>query len=596
MPRALFLMSALIVMSSMPAVAQKPPASMKSCKAEKELTVRDPVTVLGPTGLVELRPVEQVASCIDPSTRNRASFWLRGLSDASGKIIVPAAYDEVIPFSTTHAWVMKGKAWARYDLARRKEEAVSPHFSENRVLAPTGACFRTTRYAPRGPAMLASYGPPGADGRRDVALYSGSSTPTMIRGIGGQGVDQPLQRHGDTIISRWRDIEGKLRSRILSAAGRPISPVLGETMLWSTIADIGTEDGNPACWGIASTDLFLVGPSLDFNPSEVRAGNLLIPIGPTGEPLPLPTGAIGMVALPRVTPDKLGRQPSGINGNDDFKTAAWGVVYPGSVGWEFTALRAAPAGVIAASLQAPRWSELARAEIGNMLFFQAKSLATGLWNNFLYLDWQPRGAPNADARVAAQAAFNDERGRIEASNAEQARAVAAARARQLADWQRMAAGPGVCGCSPPWSLGREFVTAHAEKCPEAFTLTDLNRLTSENYPADIRAHVQHTRDRGLLPTRPIGPDRRNSRAATCRLAAGKSRCASRVTAPFRMRANPNKTGSIPGARLIMRTGSGRSAPIDPRRTSACYRLRCKAGRPVAASFRLPKKSRRSGSL
>lgn len=345
-----------------PAAAQNVPPYLKNCKKDKEFErTEDEYTVpIVGGGAGKVRIVSQNYNCENKQTGNDEWFRLYGMKNASGKLVVPYGYERVLPFSTTGAVVgpygptpFVGSGGYRVYLAGKGEgkERFSFHAS---MLAPNNGCPP----APGEPSSGNVYTVIGEDvfnrgGKTQVTLFTPEGKARVLESMGGNDMKRPVRRVGDVLLARWLDERNVLRSGILDLYGRQVAPVLSNAALWVTPTTNPSRNSVEDC-GVASLDLFIEGPSLDFDPAQTLFGPLLMPVGRDGQPVALPKGAIGMFPVyPRENESRYSDAPRDM-------TSMWAVVFPVPGDFEFTLHLGPPLEALVAAETAPRYSNMAR--------------------------------------------------------------------------------------------------------------------------------------------------------------------------------------------------------------------------------------------
>lgn len=358
--RALFIAKVILLMTmaslaAPPASAQRFPSHMTKCEKSENFkwlkgTYSVPV-VGGGAGIVKV--VSEDYLCVNKLTRNRELFQLFGLTDNDDNVVVPFKYAGVYPFSTTGAVVIdhgtgpypKGLMYRTY-IAGKGEGKERFDFQRVDMLQPQASCSATTTdLTTRGVSAVAGeYGFSLGGGKRHVTLFTPDGRARKLEYLGGDDLNPPVRRVGDVLVARWRDQAGAMRSGILGLDGRQISPVLGPVAIWTSVKG-GFQPGQ-ACYDLTH-DLFVEGPSLDFDPSNPFYGPLLTLIDSEGQPVALPAGAIGMFpANPR---------PPGASYTHSNPAGMWAVVFPTEVGFEFTLYDGTPSEALIAAPTSPRY-------------------------------------------------------------------------------------------------------------------------------------------------------------------------------------------------------------------------------------------------
>jgi hypothetical protein len=373
-----------ILLPAAPAEAQKFPPYLTSCRKAEAFERVDQAyavpTVSGGAGIV--RVVSQHYDCENKTTGNGQSHVLHGMKDASGKLVVPYAYERVLPFSTTGAVVSEygpttyvRSAGYRTYLAGKGESKERFSF-EAWMLQPNNGC-------PPGPgevtpgsvsAVIGEDVYRGGGGRTHVTLFTPEGKARKLEAMGGNDMKRPVRRVGDVLLARWVDEQNVPRSGILDLYGRQIAPVLSNAALWVTPTTDPRRNSLDGC-GVASLDLFIEGPSLDLNPELPFFGPLLIPVGRDGQPVALPKDAIGLFPVYRRE-----NQSSFTDAPRDV-TSMWAVVFPKGEGFEFTLHLGPPTEALVAADTGPRYSTMARTHAFGGLV-TAQRAADGKWVTF----------------------------------------------------------------------------------------------------------------------------------------------------------------------------------------------------------------------
>ncbi|WP_291208820.1 hypothetical protein [Hyphomonas sp.] len=420
---AAILLANLCGLAALQAEAQGLPKYLKSCKKEKSgITVEDTLVVPspgGPPGIVKI--VRQTYDCRNPETRNNQWIALYGMTDANGKVLVPLDYAQVLPFSTKGAVVIDHGDEAypknlkhRTYMAGKGEGKDKFDFKWVSVMRADRACDKPPVNAADRPvsAVVGEFffglGAKG-EGKHHLVLFLPDGKTRKLEFMGGAGVVISAHRMGDVLLTRWKDPEGIVRAGILDLEGRPVAPVLGTPAIWSTLA-ARQADGVElqGCHAELSQDLFIEGPSLDWDPAQKFFGPLLIPVRRDGQPATLPDGAIGMFPAYH-------REYSPARHTFRENTVMWGVVFPAGNGFEFTLHLGTPSEALIAAATAPRYSDIGRSiDHGGMV--GAKSVADGLWRWFRADTDIPVGAANADFQLSLNSAWEVQNGEAAARN------------------------------------------------------------------------------------------------------------------------------------------------------------------------------------
>lgn len=418
-----------ISLAAQPAEAQKFPPYVKDCKKSKEFERAEGeyvVPVVG-GGVEKVRIVSQNYDCTNKSTRNGWDISFRGLKNASGKLVIPYAYEQVFPFSTTGAVVgaygelpFRGQGGFRVYLAGKGEGKEKFSFHPE-MLVPNNGCP-----LPPGAESFSSVSAVISEdvfnrkGWTQVTLFTPEGKARVMETMGGNEMKRPVRRVGDVLLARWFDEKGVMRSGILDLYGRPITPVLSNAALWGTPTGIG--NSTDGC-NTASLDLFIEGPSLDFDPTHRFFGPLLIPVGRDGQPITLPKGAIGLFPVYRYD------NPSRYSDAPPDMTDMWAVVFPKGEGFEFTLHLGPPSEALVAAPTAPRYDTMARTDaFGGLL--TAKQAAGGKWATFHASTFIPVGDVDADFDKSLNSAWAI----LEAREAQHQQWVKEENAKRQAQW------------------------------------------------------------------------------------------------------------------------------------------------------------------
>ena len=494
----------LCVLAASQALAEVPPRGVGKCETGKSSADYGRWFWLGPEfGGENYRTTATVTNCSGTNQR----FYRWGLygpvqpgSQTRGQL-VPDRYDAVAPYSQTAALVKREDGrWANYQFGKGEIGGVLPQ-PEVVIMPGEPDCEvgrKTTERRPGTTAVaLSALGP---DGRRTAYPYSAEGQPTPIPGLGGSGVDTPIERHGNVLIGRWSDpADGKIHHRLYSLGGKPLSPVLGEIERWTTVTKPSDRNQRRVCARTESIDLFAVGPSLD----QDRAGfwgSLLTPIGAEGVPLGLPAGAIGVAAVPSTWRDRTPVMQAGFFAPFPV-TRVWAVIYAAADGFEFTLHEGPVAQALTASPAAERFVALERSTTAQdaWAFGQMDSALlygrtrTGEWKGRGYFREDVQGTP---ARSLQQAA-NSARMALQTAVAQDQAAAQAAEARKTADmlaaFDARFTGGDPCQFAPPWNLDQSRIVRHAERCPHLYNANDLQRMITSNFPPSAIGAVKTNR-------------------------------------------------------------------------------------------------------
>ncbi len=496
-----------------PRQPQPVPPGLRGCKAAGEasdyLGGRE-FRVQGSSGVgTEFHVVAAPWKC--DGQPNNVQYYRYGVSGAPDGVAasyanqVPARYDDVAPFSHSLYMVKRinNGPWVLYRRGRGETGGPLP-YTDVVALRSIESCEARSVTAPDySPTVFAGLTAPGPDGKRNAVIYTGDEVPATISGLGGPGVDTPIERHRDLLIGRWKDPDGTLRHRIYSLGGRPLSPVLGDVTRWATVLRVDDRRLNLPCYQTDSIELLITGPLLDEFVSEEGAywGPLYTPLGPDGAPLPLPPGAIGVMP---VTPYRAAKAPTPKLGlyAPYRQTRVWGVVYPAEKGFTFTLFEGPLSGAIAAAPTARRFSTMYRSAPlppdsptdASIIFRNANTALVGQdakdgrWYGFLYMRSEVGGSgADYDAALASiQAAAAADTAAWQADQARQ-------KAEALAAYEQSLASGAACAYTPPWNLPKTMIERHAAQCPHRYNLDDLNRLKSGGYAQASIAAVETNR-------------------------------------------------------------------------------------------------------
>lgn len=486
-------------LANTPAEAQKFPSHLRNChkrepfeRVEAEYSV--PVAT-GGAGLV--RVVSQSHICDNTYTDGTTTHVFNGMKDASGKLIIPFKYAQVLPFSTTGALVInhgdgphsKNLRYRTY-IAGKGEGKEQFDFQEARMLVEAGGCGESLT-APVGELWFGVGG-----GKSHVTLFTPSGAPRKLDYMGGDDLDPAVQRVGDVLLARWRDGEGVVRSGILDFTGRQIAPVLGKAVIWSSLPPAGRVE-TVNCRNERSLDLFIEGPSLDREPSEAFYGPLLTLVGRDGLPADLPAGAVGMFPAIRE-----GYKPNtwGHAGN----TNMWAVVFPTQAGFEFTLHLGTPTEALAAAPSAPRFDGLDRTTNG---YVMARAVADKRWRVYRPHTDLVVGEPDTDPSVALANASVIVAAEVEAEHQALAHARAveeSARVESEKRWWAEAKQSGRICPMQPAGLANERLSDYLEAC--GLNQPGLLQLARERAISEtvIAGAFARAKQRGLLCGLQIG--------------------------------------------------------------------------------------------
>jgi hypothetical protein len=404
---AAFALATLVPLAGRPAEAQTFPSHLKSCKKSREferVNAEYLVPVVG-GGAGKAQVVSQNYDCTNKDTRSPDTFQNYGMKNAAGKLVVPYAYAVVMPFSTTGAVVRAHRKAPTSDrtmyltyIAGKGEGRDRFEFQETRMLRPAHGCSgeRSDAWAdglsaPFGEMFFMVDG-----GKSHVTLFTAEGKARKLEYMGGDGLKPAVRRIGDVLLARWRDDQGVARSGILDLYGRQIAPVLANSSLWLTPKTGLTTTSIDSC-NMQSLDLFVEGPSLDFDPANTFFGPLLMLVGRDGQPAVMPKGAIGMFpAYPR-------KNTSGYSDAPPNVASMWGVVFPKGNGFEFTLHLGAPSEALIAAETGPRYSDLGRSTMHGGLV-GGHAVSDGQWRFFRADTDIAVGDPSPDFETAINSA------------------------------------------------------------------------------------------------------------------------------------------------------------------------------------------------
>lgn len=494
----------LVLASAETARAEQPPRGSRGCSLEDLDGARDvsqSSLLPGPAGrFVVLLTSRYRCEARDPDTGRRApwsnNYSRYGLETLEGQNLIPRQYDAILPYSETAAFVQReDKRWVRYRFGRG-EEPMPPGHNQARAISPLLAgefgCPPQRGQASTTALAAISMSAPDARNQREVAFYSGDGPPLLFTGLGGPGVDHPIEMHGGVLVTHWIDASGGRRSRIYNRAGEPLTPELGRVERWASEASSGTD--HPVCRYFQDLELYVAGPALDTDPANPTFGALLLPIDERGGPVALPRGAIGVMAVPRRF-HGANRLPSSGWG----RTKVWAVVYPTNDGFSFTLTQGSLRSALAAAPTEPRFKSLGRwiyektsstVETGHLLFVP---VGRSQWQGRIYDRWDILGPP-ADTSIGA----SNNVGREEHSldyDAFSARYEAQRVASQRRYSDALAAGSA---CTLPAAIASAddaTIFAHAQACPQNYSLNDRNWLRWRGAPAHVLSGVDQAQQR-----------------------------------------------------------------------------------------------------
>ncbi|MCW3835756.1 hypothetical protein ACFQ1E_05500 [Sphingomonas canadensis] len=234
------------------------------------------------------------------SCTSQGRAWA-GLADASGKLLIPAQYHSVTVLTRTLAAVQ------RPDKARSLQDwrGFPYHLYEigkgERKEALSWAQLSTFDWN----GMRTPFAWGDAARPNEVALILGDlANPARIANLGGKGWPADaswLYQVKGTLIANFTAPDGTALSRVLNMRGEPVSPAIGAIERWETISP---EQGRTLWqwrrngrydYPVLAVDY--LSAILTGDHAVLPYGKLYQPIGPGGEPLPLPAGAIGVFPL-----------------------------------------------------------------------------------------------------------------------------------------------------------------------------------------------------------------------------------------------------------------------------------------------------------
>lgn len=421
------------------AEAQKFPPYVKDCKKAKdfERVEREHVVPSVDGGAGKVVIVSQNYDCQNKSTRNGEWISLRGMKNAGGKLVVPYAYESVLPISTTGAVVgpygdrpFRGAGgYYVHQGGKLGKERFSFHPA---VVEPDNGCPPAPGDASLGRvSSVIAEDVFNRGGKTQVTLFRPDGAVRVMDSMGGNDMKRPVRRVGDVLLARWIDDWNMPRSGILDLYGRPIAPVLSNATTWMTPIDNPARTSVEDC-GSGSLDLFIEGPSLDFDSATPFFGPALILVDRDGQPVPMPKGAIGMFPVyPRNNDSRYSDAVRNM-------TSMWAVAFPTREGFEFTLHLGAPSEALVAAETAPRFTTMARRHVFGGLV-AAQRAADRKWVTFRANTNQQIGDIDADY----DRSMNSATALLEAESAQRDREVAAQIAKDQAeriearkrDWQ-----------------------------------------------------------------------------------------------------------------------------------------------------------------
>jgi hypothetical protein len=230
------------------------------------------------------------------TNRNRVK---QGLADEKGKLLVPAVYHRVIPLTPKLAAVVSiderlidfnALAYRIYEFGK----------GERKEPLPWQRIFTYDWDGVRTPYAYWDNARP-----NEIALIlEDVSTPVRIRNLGGKGWPKDanmLEQAGGTLIANFTAEDGTPLSRVLTMRGEPISPAIGAIERWETLSPEQTRELNRwrphGRYNYPVLSIDYISTILTGDHVALPYGKLYQPIGPNGDPLPLPPGAIGVFPL-----------------------------------------------------------------------------------------------------------------------------------------------------------------------------------------------------------------------------------------------------------------------------------------------------------
>ncbi len=439
------------------------PPDMAAIKAQKcEFTKLAPgksdiykhrtIRVAGRAGEAIMSVVEKAMRC-----KAHVNNWvLLGMRGAAGKMAVPYAYRNIHPVSPDAAIVQRlDRSWTLF--ADGKEVALP--FAPDRVQPSDG----------RGPCTELSLSPDGTqgvfvlgevrDGRRDVAYFHGSASPTLFRGVRD---GDAVRRMGDRI---YVNFDGS--ARVYDLAGVPVSGTLSYISFWQPRIPYNAQNTCRMGRPIALAE----GPSLDRDPARMEYGSMWFPLTATGAIAPLPDGAIGV--MPIAEPQSNTSYAKLPGEHRDWLSAEWALIYPEADGWSWSSHLGDLPQVLLRPATDRRYRGIARGT-GENGWNAAIDARTGKWVIPQDPAYPVLAAPANDP-VTARANFNAV---LAAQDAARARADADRNASELADYRRardaMIAGGTFCGSNiPPARFGIAELSIFVDRCPQRISYDEL---------------------------------------------------------------------------------------------------------------------------
>lgn len=285
-------MRLLFTILTLAVAALATPAAAQKC---------DNNTAKNPTVTTE---VFQIASPSGPIGQFRDAYvrvncdardpWKWGLTDAEGKLLVPAQYYNVVPLSATSAAVLTEMQY-KSDGNALKYKLYIFGKGEQKELLPWSRFGDFSWEGVRTPYAFSI-------GTGEAALFQGDpARPVVLRNLGWPDGDNILYQAGNTLIANATAEDGTQVSRVLSLRGEPISPVIGAIERWETIsAETGRSLGSfrlKSRYDYPTLSIDYISTIITGDHAVLPYGKLYQPIAANGDPLPLPPGAIGVFPL-----------------------------------------------------------------------------------------------------------------------------------------------------------------------------------------------------------------------------------------------------------------------------------------------------------
>ncbi|RYE01281.1 MAG: hypothetical protein EOP61_11680 [Sphingomonadales bacterium] len=430
--------------------------------------------VAGPNGAEPMTVMIRNMDC-RPRPDYWHRWWLLGLRNAAGKTIVPEGYRNMFAISPTAAIVQRlDKSWAIHEGGKERPLPIQPE-----SVTPTDARGPCTEILsnPDGTQGVMVHGP-AQNGVRDVAYFHGSSQPAIFRGV-LDGV--PVRRLGDRLYVNYRD-----GARAYTLAGVPVTGTLGVITFWQAKLTDGATD---TCRR-GSPDVMAMGPSLDRDPSRAEYGPMWFPLSETGEFMPLPEGAIGVLPLGRPFNDTAFADLP--DGHRDWLSGQWALIYPEQDGWSWSMHVGKLREVLAKADGGRRYRGISRDPASGLI--AAIDPQSGKWVVPVEDGYAMAGTPANDP-ATARASFNAARNAQTAARmAEFHREVAARKAKELADYivfrDRALAGGKLCIYRAPMNLTIAEISVHAQHCPGTFSDADLVAAVEKGLSADLAQNIR----------------------------------------------------------------------------------------------------------